>query len=239
MSKKPKPSRVARHYFAETRDYGKVVDAESAFFRGLVAARNNIPSNPSLQKALSDVTGFLQDRGRPLDVLVEFSVADPHTKAEHTIMLGTLLKPPQHNSHAEATHFLCLADADSLLAKYHADFDFHPEATEKKPSPHVQIGGRVSDSLLKRYPKIWWNKDVNKPRLPALPICTALLWHWAFLEYQGDALMSAFLKNRWWNKLIKDAEGAVLSPFFEDGFRLMKYDPQKGLFNALYVPTPM
>ena len=51
--------------------------------------------------------------------------------------------------------------------------------------------------------------------------------------------MSEFLKNPWWNKLIKDAEGAVLSPFFEDGSRLMKYDPQKGLFNALYVPTPM
>ena len=239
MGNRSQPLNVDKCYFADTRDYGKVVDAEFAFFKGLVGGRNALPSDPSVQKVLGDVAGFLQDhQGRSLDVLVEFSVADPRTKAPHTIVLGTLLRPPQTNAPAVASHFLCLTNADSLLAKFHTDFDFEPGAREKKPSPHVQIGGRVSDLLKRRWPTILWDEDVDKPRLPALPLCTALLWQWAFLEYQGETLMSKFLKNQWWNKLVKDAEAAVLAPFFEDGARLMKNDPQQGLLKALYFPIP-
>lgn len=240
MTKHSKQIESATHYFADARDYGKVIKAEEMFFRGLVEAQSQLPYNNSLQSTIYRITGFIQDpKGRELDVTVEFDVTDPHKGSAHKLFLGTRLSPPRQNSCAETTYFLCLADEELLLAKFHSDFDFDPSAKEKKPSPHVQIGGRIPLALRDKYSKCCWNTDVNKPRIPTFPICTALLWHWAFLEYQNNALMMKFLENRWWHKLIKDAEGAVLSPFFNDGARLMHYQPQKGLLNALYVPVPI
>ncbi len=227
-------------YFSETREYEKVLENEFAFFNGLVSAKNNIPYNPSLQKTFKDLTGFLQDRWKPLDILVEFSVVDPRSKEPHRMLLGTRLKPPEAASHAQVTHFLCLADSESFLTKVHADFDFHPTADEKKPSPHVQMGGRVFDLMRKNHwskePKILWDENLDKPRLPSLPICTALLWHWAFLEYQTSEQISGFLNTWHWKQLVKNAELAVLKPFFEDGVRLMNNHSNNGLLNALYVP---
>lgn len=245
MSKKPKAPAAKPSYFGESRDYAKVVAAEFAFFKGLVDAKNDIssiPSNPSLQTALKEITPFLNDQGRPVNIIVKFSVTDPRSNASHTLLLGTRLQPPQPQSHAQVTHFLCLADAESFLAKVHADFDFQPEAKEKKPSPHVQMGGRVFESLLQKHPHsqptVCWNEGVDKPRLPSLPICTALLWHWAFLEYHDSEQISGFLKAWHWKELVKKAEAAVLRPYFEDGLRMIDDHPGNGLLNALYVPVP-
>jgi len=231
-------------YFADSRDYAKVVAAEHAFFDGLVAAKNNIstmPGNQSLQAALREVTPFLHDQDRPLNILVKFAVTDPRSQAAHTLLLGTRLQPPQPKSHAQVTHFLCLADAESFLAKVHIDFDFHPEAEEKKPSPHVQMGGRVFTSLLGQHPHsrptVCWNEGIDKPRLPSLPICTALLWHWAFLEYSDSEQVSGFLTAWHWNELVKKAEAAVLRPYFMDGLRIIDERPEKGFLKALYVPV--
>lgn len=241
MSKKPNPPKVFPSYFEEARDYAKVAKTEFVFFDGLLKAKDKIPSSPSLQKALREVAGFLQDyKGRSLDILIDFSVNDPRSGETYKMTLGTLLKPPQPNSHAQVTHFLCLADADSLIAKVHADFDFSPNANEKKPSPHLQLGGRVFDSLLKNHankaPKVWWNEKLDKPRIPSLPICTALFWHWAFLEYRSSDEVSKLLKTWHWRQLVKAAENAVFLPFFEDGVRMLKNHPENGLLDALYVP---
>ena len=245
MSKKGKSPAVAKpYYFAESRDYGKVVAAEVAFFKGLVAAKNHISGiskNPSLQTAIKEVAPFLMDQGKTLNVIVRFSVTDPRSKAVHTLLLGTLLKPSLPGTHAQATHFLCLADDDSFLSKIHADFDFHPEADEKKPSPHVQMGGRVFESLFKQSSNksrnVCWNEKIDKPRLPSLPICTALLWHWAFLEYSGSEQISGFLEAWHWKALVKEAENTVLRPYFEDGLGIIDSQPDKGLLNAIYVPV--
>ncbi len=244
MSKKPKTPAGKHSYFSESRDYAKVVAAEFAFFKGLVDAKNaisSIPRNPSLQTALKDITPFLNDQGRPLDIIVNFSVTDPRSNASHTLLLGTRLQPPQPQSHAQVTHFVCLADTASFLAKVHADFDFQPEASERKPSPHVQMGGGIPEALLKCHqlsePIVRWQKGMSKPRLPSLPFCTALLWHWAFLEYPDSEQISGFLKAWHWKELVKRAEAAVLRPYFEDGLGMIENHPDKGLLNALYVPV--
>ena len=204
MSKSSRNKETREHYFAQSREYQRVVEAEASFFKGLVNGKDSIPNDPSIQKALRDVTAFLNDSGRPLSVQVSLSVSDPRNGKTGSIVLGTLIRPPEGQGHAEATYFLCLADSESLLCKFHVDFDFHVAADEKKPSPHVQIGGRVSPSLQKVAGKCSWDMNLDKPRMPTLPVCTALLWHWAFLEYQHDALMSAFLGNSWCNNLITD-----------------------------------
>lgn len=245
MSKKDKLPPVKRLcYFGQSRDYSKIVAAELEFFRGLNDAKNqiaSIPSNISIQAALRTISPFLQDQGRPLSILVKFEVTDPRSGAEHILFLGTNLQPPKPRSHAQATHFLCLADAETFLVKMHSDFDFYPEAQEKKPSPHVQMGGRVFEALLKQHPHgrptVCWNEGVDKPRIPTLPLCTALLWHWAFLEYSGSEEVSGFLTAWHWKNLVKRAEEAVLRPYFEDGLAMIDTFPDKGLLNALYIPV--
>lgn len=224
-------------YFADARDYDKVVEAETKFFKGLASVRAEFSGNRSIEDSFRKMATFTNDpKGYTLEFTVEFDVEDPHKGTAYKLFLGTRLSPATAKSMAEVTHFLCLADEKSLLAKFHADFDFDPDAKEKKPSPHAQIGGRIPADLKHRYNHQYWHLDVNKPRIPALPICTALLWHWAFLEYEGNASFSRVLKNTWWNKLITDAESAVLKPFFQDGVRLMHQHAGNGLLNSLYVP---
>lgn len=224
-------------YFADARDYGKVVEAETKFFKGLAGVRAEFSGNKSIDESCRKMATFANDpKGNTIEFTVEFDVDDPHKGTAYKLFLGTRLSPATTKSMAEVTHYLCLADEKSLLAKFHADYDFELGSKEKKPSPHAQIGGRIPASLKSRYNQQYWHLDVNKPRIPALPICTALLWHWAFLEYEDNVSFSKVLRNTWWTKLVTDAESAVLKPFFKDGARLMDQHGGNGLLNSLYVP---
>jgi len=237
MSKKAKQASVIQAYFAEARDYDKVVEAEASFFNGLASMRTEFAGNRSVDESVRKMANFIQDpKGNALEFTVEFDVEDPRKQVPHKLFLGTRLSPKVGTSNAEVTHYMCLADENSLMAKFHVDFDFDPHVKEKKPSPHIQLGGRIPPALLGRYSQHYWHTDVNKPRIPALPISTALLWHWAFLEYENNALFARCIKHSWWKKIIKDAERAVLKPFFEDGARLLQQHAENGLLNALYVP---
>jgi hypothetical protein len=236
MNKPPKAPPPSE-YFSAARDYRILSAAEVSFFKAFAEARAQFPANRSIDEGLRRIAPYLQDPlGKQLDITIEFDVQDPRKGADQTIFLGTLLTPPSATSKGEVTHYMCLAAGDTLLAKYHADFDFDWNVPEKKPSPHLQIGGRIPRSLSSRYAKCHWHTDVNKPRIPALPICTPLLWHWVFLEYESNPFTSKFLSNRWWKKLIKDAEAAAFTAFFSDGAALIRNHPEKGLLNSLYVP---
>ena len=240
MSKRAKSVKVPRTYFDGARDYDKVVDAELKFYRGLIAmgVKTDCPGNTSVAVSIKKMMDFTRDpKGRSIEFTVEFDVEDPRGGSTHKLFIGTELRPGSENSLPKATHYLCLADEQSLQAKFHADFDFDSGAKEKKPSPHVQIGGGIPGDLAERYPgKRYWHPDLDKPRMPALPVCTALLWHWAFLEYENNQTFTRIRRKAHWNNLIKDAEDAVLKPFFSDGERLFRMQPAKGLLNALYVP---
>lgn len=237
MSKVVKESVAKRQYFSCTRDFASIVAAEVTFFKAFAKARAQFPANRSIDEVLRKIAPYLQDPlGKQLDITIEFDVEDPRKGTSQTVFLGTLLSPPNSQSKGEVTHYMCLAADDVLLAKYHADFDFDWNVPEKKPSPHLQIGGRIPPSLSSRYAKCHWHLDVNKPRIPSLPMCTALLWHWIFLEYHGNPFTAKFLANTWWRKLIKDAETSAYSAFFSDGAELLRNYPEKGLLSSFYVP---
>jgi hypothetical protein len=185
-------------------------------------------------------SALLQDpKGRPLDVLVEFHVNDPRSKAPQNIYLGTKLSPPATESVPQVTHFFCLGDSSNLLTKIHHDRDFAAGAFEKKPLTHIQVGGRVAPSLAaKAGGPCCWREDVDKPRIPSLPVCTALLWNWAFLEYQDAEQIALILEARWWGRIVQKAEESILKPFFDDGLKLINQKPQMGLLKAFYDPVP-
>jgi hypothetical protein len=239
MNKKSKHSRVFRHYFAETGDYLVVVDAEAAFFKALIGKKDDLGNNFTIHQALENVNFFLGDPpGRPLDVLVEFQVNDPRTQSPQKIFLGTKLCPPKPKSEPMISHYLCLGDSTNLLTKIHHDRDFNPNASEKKPTTHIQMGGRIDTNLAAKAGRsCCWREEVDKPRLPSIPVCTALLWHWAFLEYREAEQISPILSTRWWNQMVQKAEESILKPFFGDGLKLMDREPQMGLLNAFYTPV--
>lgn len=237
MSKKLQPPVAARKYFDETRDYLALVDAEVSFFSALIKNKSELIGNHSVFQALNSALHFLGDpNGRQLDIMVEFHVNDPRSLQAQNIYLGTKLCPGGASSDPLATHFFCLGDGTNLLTKNHHDRDFNPGASEKKPLSHIQMGGGVSQYLATKGGTSCWREDVSKPRIPSFPICSALLWHWAFLEYRNAEQIAPICGAHWWKKIIQTAEKAVLKPFFEDGAQLLVDHIDKGLLNALYVP---
>ena len=261
---KGKRSKVARYYFAEAQDYAGVVEAEAVFFEALICKKDELRNHYSVHQAMKAANYFLGDpKGRPLDVLVEFCVNDPRTQATQRIYLGTKLYPGDGRSQPEVTHFFCLGDGSNLLTKVHHDRDFNNNASEKKPLTHIQMGGRVSPSLAAKAAAFYsavdrtekqdqqdrilgsstasraccWRDDVDKPRIPSMPVCTALLWHLAFLEYPRAEQVKPILDATWWHRIVVKAEESILKPFFDDGSNLMHYKPQTGLLNALYEPV--
>jgi hypothetical protein len=240
MKNKPKKPKVFAHYFAEAGDYPGIVEAEVAFFKVLIDKKDELRFNHSFYQALRDASYFLEDpKGRPLNVLVEFPVNDPRSHAPQTIYLGTKLSPPTPQVEAHVTHYLCLGDTSSLLTKIHHDRDFNPAASEKKPLTHIQTGGRVDAGLAARAAgNCCWKDSVDKPRIPSIPLCTALLWHWAFLEYRGAEQFAPIFEAWWWNQTVQKAEQSVLKPFFVDGVRLLAEKPTARLLDAFYTPVP-
>jgi len=234
-----KESKLFQHYFARSRDYLSIIDVECEFFAALAQKKDELIGNYTIHKALAAANQFLEDpQGRPVQVLVRFEVNDPRTEAPHLIYLGTSLSPANGQAHAQVSHYLCLGDGSSLLTKLHHDHDFNPIATERKPSPHMQTGGRVDTTLsgMGGGP-CCWRDDVDKPRVPSIPFCTALLWHWAFLEYPDAEQIAPIVKTSWWPRIVKDAEISLLKPFFNDGFKLLDERPAMGLLKALYEPV--
>lgn len=240
MRKKAKRSGFDTYYFAESRDYLNVVEEEVKFFSTLIDKKGELSANFSVQQALKDVIHFLGDpNGRSLNVLVEFDVNDPRSQVPQTIYLGTKLCPSKTDTESQVTHSFCLADESTFLANIHLDRDFNPNATEKKPSTHIQMGGRLHPYLAAKGNKnCCWRDDVDKPRVPSLPVCSALLWHWAFLEYRDVQEITRIIKAWWWIKIVQNAEESILRPFFGDGIKLLNEKPQMGLLNAFYNSVP-
>jgi hypothetical protein len=217
-----------------------VAQAEACFFEELIKKKSEVRDNPSVHRALKSANYFLGDpKGRGLDVLVEFNVNDPRSEAEQQIYLGTKLTPEAGASKCLVTHSFYLVDATRYLAKVHLDRDFDPESKEKKPSSHIQTGGRILPGLGGASGrKCCWDEKVDKPRIPSIPICSAILWHWAFLEYPEAEQVSPFLAAWWWKEIVQKAEESILMPFFHDGCNLIREKPKAGLINAFYDLIP-
>ncbi len=234
----PKPA-SKQYYFSDHRDYDKVADAEYLFFKELAASRTSISHERGIRDAQYSANQFIQDLSKGLRVIARFTVTDPRSDLEFTMTLGTLLIPANGHSSPLVTHFMTLSRGLKIEVKVHLDYDFDPSAMETKPSPHFQSGGRFKDAILQAFPdeqlEVKWEKDLDKPRFPALPMCTALFWHSAFLEFQNTPEINAILASPRWKLLVKNAEARVLKPFIEDAKRLLESHPAEGLINAFYV----
>ena len=238
MSKKIKEAAVVKHYFDDVRSYAHIAKAEEKFLKALIAKKSELRNNYTIHQALEKAVYFLGDPpGRALDMMVEFEVDDPGRKKRQKMHLGTLLSPPATGYEAQVTHYLCLSEETDFLAKIHLDRDFSLNDPGGKPTPHIQIGGRVSKTLAAKIAGTpFWRDDLDKPRVPSMPVCSALLWHWAFLEYRKDQNIVPFLGADWWAAVVREAEQFVLKPFFDDGSKLMAEKPASGLLNSFYIP---
>jgi len=238
MSKKTNGAVVVKHYFDDVRSYAHIAKAEEVFFKSLIAKKNELRNNYTIHQALDKAAHFLGDPiGRGLDIMVEFEVDDPKRNKRQKVYLGTLLSPLTSKDEAQVTHYICLSEEANFLAKIHLDRDFSLNDAGGKPTPHIQVGGRVSKTLAAKVTgEPFWKDDLAKPRVPSMPVCSALLWHWAFLEYRKDQSIVPFLGADWWIAMVREAEVLVLKPFFDDGSRLMAEKPASGLLNSFYVP---
>lgn len=110
-----------------------------------------------------------------------------------------------------------------ILRKLH--FDFEPKSSrsdhEPKPSIHLQFGGELLPQWAggKGYQlnqlqalSPWF----EKPRVPCLPVCLALLLDWTFLEFSHNRHAKAVIDNPDWNAHVREAERLVLAQFIDD-----------------------
>jgi len=238
MSKKNTAPAIATHYFDDVRSYANIAKAEETFLKSLIAKKSELRNNYTIHQALEKAVYFLGDPpGRALDIMVEFEVDDPDRKKRQKMHLGTLLSPPTSKDEAQVTHYICLSEEADFLAKIHLDRDFSLNDPGGKPTPHIQIGGRVSKTLAAKVTGVpFWKDDLDKPRVPSMPVCSALLWHWAFLEYRKDQNIVPFLGADWWIAVVREAEQFVLKPFFDDGAKLLSNKQASGLLDSFYVP---
>ncbi len=238
MSKKPTPPAVVPHYFDDVRNYANIAKAEETFLKALIAKKSELRNNYTIHQALDKSAHFLGDPiGRGLDIMVEFEVDDPKRNKHQKVYLGTLLSPPTSKDEAQVTHYICLSEEADFLAKIHLDRDFSLNDPGGKPTPHIQVGGRVSKTLAAKVTgKPFWKDDLAKPRVPSLPVCSALLWHWAFLEYRKDQSVVPFLGADWWAAVVREAEQFVLRPFFDDGAKILAGKHPSCLLESFYDP---
>jgi hypothetical protein len=213
-------------FLTKQRDYRLISQIELDFFSSLSSCAHHFKGAESpgdwshtVAAALANAITFLNSGGNdPLNVIVCFDVSDcrPRNQGHFDRMyLGTKLVPSLIAKERQVTHFLALAKAASCEVKIHFDLDFDVDADERKPSPHLQIGGRALKTRNTEL-DVTWNGGLDKPRLPCLPYCTALLWHAAFLEFQECTSVGRFVGQNWWRNLVKKAETALWQPFCDD-----------------------
>jgi hypothetical protein len=226
-----------RHYFDAIRSFESIVKLEHDFFSELQNRKTQFTNVRLIQQATRDSVRFVQDpKSGDLNVLVDFEVYDNDRCRRQTMFLGSRLQPEAGSKDAQVTHCICLVEDQNWIAKIHFDRDFSRADLGGKPTPHIQVGDRPLPQLEKRIRgKIFWMEDAPKPRVPSIPFCTALLWHWAFIEYGCDATVIPFIEDDWWKRQVRAAEHAVLEQFFSDGFRLMRDKPGASLLKAFYT----
>lgn len=158
-----------------------------------------------------------------LNLHVSFRAKDPRAKegeALHCVELGALISLSEAPI---ATYFLALGQDSGNgsrrgLRKFHFDLDPIFQAEEPKPTLHLQYPGRNCPALREAgYNDTAFDEldpKLDKPRIPSLPTCFALLAHWALLEYHvTDERIESFISSRDWLSVVTAAECEVLTPF--------------------------
>lgn len=153
--------------------------------------------------------------------------ADAGVNIPRIVWLGGLVVASADNSNVErSSYFIAICDgADEdkpgyVIRKLH--FDIEPiqfrQGQEIKPTAHLQVCGTISPSMervgfLHEHVKHHY-PEFEKPRIPVMPTCMALLINWVLLEFQSDSSAAAILRNTQWRKLVRKAERTILKPYF-------------------------
>lgn len=161
--------------------------------------------------------------------------ADAHkTVLKRSIYMGMLASSA--NTHPElsnSTYSLVICEDDKekskIIRKIHFDYEHAnliQQSSEKKPSFHIQICGKLSPHLKKiGYEDAdieAFSPGFEKPRIPSMPICLAILINWVLLEFDCDKTAKRILMNDQWRKHVADAERKILKPYFKNGLEFLE-----------------
>lgn len=132
-----------------------------------------------------------------------------------------------HPDLSNSSYSLVICECDKkkskIIRKLHFDYEneilIH-KSSEKKPSNHLQICGKLS-----RYLKELGYDDADlevlapgfeKPRMPFMPMCLAILINWVMLEFNNDNNAKAIIRNPRWRKHVAEVERKVLLPYINE-----------------------
>ena len=107
-----------------------------------------------------------------------------------------------------------------VLRKLHFDYE-NPSISHKveaKPKVHLQMCGKASPHLIdkgfKEFRLCHMYPSIEKPRIPSIPTCLALMLDWLILEFSTDREIKKILEHVQWRDHVVEAEKQVLGPYF-------------------------
>lgn len=166
--------------------------------------------------------------------------ADAHkTVLKRNVYMGLFASSETtHPALSNSSYSLVICEDDKakskIIRKLHFDYEYATliqQNSEKKPSFHIQICGKLSPYLKNIG---YEDADIEafapgfeKPRIPSMPICLAILINWVLLEFDCDKTAKAILINDRWRKHVAKAERVILKPYFENGVDFLKSTAHK------------
>lgn len=174
----------------------------------------------------------------PIDVNLGFTLPtrlreDPGTEAiQRTFHVGCNAVASAQDDGISQLSYSVLIGKDAhpsrdVARKFHFDFEPAVSRNQKEPKPtfHLQMCGKLSphhhtdgysDGHIEHLLPAW-----SQPRIPTQPMSLALVLNWLFIEFGHEQSVRDARLNPRWRSLVREAERAVLKPYYEACFTFL------------------
>lgn len=217
--------------FDKINTYEYLKSVEIGFIDKLLAKKGDLHRCDNEGKwgtLIRNLTDIRQSTGNHgINFTIELAV---HSDSiNYRLILGTQLSAT--GIVPQATYSMTLLSEDGEPKSHiHFDYNYDKNGRDKKPTPHIQSGGRLHGDLKN---KEIWDPKLDKPRVLSLPFCTPILWENAFREFPNTPMLKPLThEHSWWKKTVLWAETAMWIPFFKEAIEGHKTD--KAFFSRLY-----
>ena len=177
------------------------------------------------------------------------SLQAPYTRSKqrnvYCIYIGVNIQTTRTGEYEMVSYSVVICDEltpnKKIVRKFH--FDYEPRLNPKEPKPilHIQYCGKMAsylsqydyknDHIAAFYP------ELEKPRIPAQPVCLGILLDWIFHEFWEKSDFQNMTKDNAWRKHIQQIEVELLHPYFKTCCEATK--PSRSDTTRLYLAQLM
>jgi hypothetical protein len=228
-------------YFSECLNFGQLIEVENCFFNKIYALRGDpaFTGSAPFQRALPKICEIIKDKARkPFLLSIKIPIPVPRLNGNSWLRIGSKFQPDERL----ASYSMAIHHGGVWKCKLRFDFDAKRRALDDKkeshPFSHIQLGGDLAKDEVDIGCDKRWDDDIDIPRIPCMPCSSAILWHFAFLQFKNTPSFNRFLKSHWWNNIIIDAEAQLWGSYFTDLNAIVQHKNgiNKSALESLFFP---